>query len=115
MKNLKEIMDEYNKEIEFPFLGGTLVVSPERNIYNQIRIKYNEIADRASATFRDQLSQFKDIQELLDGTAKAFLVAMKEGLDTLSKDAISVNCYTIDTEAAVKLCILQMVIMTVTI
>lgn len=105
MKTLKEIMDEYNVEVEFPFLGNALIVSKERNIYNQLRIKYNEIADRASVTFQNQLMQFKDVKDLLDGVAKSFLVAMKEGLDEISKDAISVNCYTIDTEAAVKLCI----------
>ena len=29
MKTLKEIMDEYNVEVEFPFLGNALIVSKE--------------------------------------------------------------------------------------
>ncbi len=105
MKNLKEILDEYNKDVEFPFLGGTLIILKERNIYNQLRFKYNRIADSAKSDFSRRIEKYSDPKSLIDGIPQDFLLALKNGLDELTKDAISIDCYSLDMEAAVKHCI----------
>ncbi|MBR6985565.1 MAG: SH3 domain-containing protein [Ruminococcus sp.] len=105
MKNIKEIIVEYNKEVEFPFLGNTLIIPKERNINNQLRMKYKSIADRAKKDFAKRLKEYKDPKALIEGVAEDFLYSMKEGLDEIAKDAISVDCYTFDMEAVSKLCI----------
>lgn len=104
MKNLKEILDEYNHEVSFPFLGNTLVVSKERNVYNQLRLKYNRIANNAKADFAKRLEKYSDPKSMLDGMPKDFILALKNGFDELSKDAISIDCYSLDMEASVKHC-----------
>ena len=104
MKNLREILDEYNHEVTFPFLGNTLVVSKERNVYNQLRLKYNKIADNAKAEFAERLKKYSDPKSMLDGMLQDFLLALKSGFDELTQDAISIDCYTLDMEAAAKRC-----------
>lgn len=104
MKNLKEIIEEFGNEVEFPVLGGTLIISKERNIYNQIRIKYNALADKAVVKFKELLPQLKSVQEILDSVSKLFLTSVQESLNELSRDAISVGCYSLDMEAVTKLC-----------
>lgn len=103
METLKEIMNNYNQTVEFPFLGNTLVVSKERNIYNQLRLKYNEIANNAKAAFIKRLERYTDAVSLSKGLPEDFIYAMKAGMDELTKDAISIDCYTLDTQAIVKL------------
>jgi hypothetical protein len=105
MKNLKEIINEYNHDVEFPFLGNTLTISKERNIYNQIRMKYNEIAHRSSVDFAERLNKYDSPGLLYKGLPEDFLYAMKEGLEEVAKDAVSVDCYTLDVDAITKLCV----------
>ena len=105
MKTLKEIIDEYNYEVEFPFLGNTLTISKGRNIYNQIRIKYSEIAHRSSAVFAERLNKYDSPGLLYKGLTEDFLYAMKEGLEEVAKDAVSVDCYTLDVDAITKFCV----------
>ena len=105
MKNLKEIINEYNHDVEFPFLGNTLTISKERNIYNQIRMKYNEIAHRSSVDFAEKLNKYDSPGLLYKGLPEDFLYAMKEGLEEVAKDAVSVDCYTLDVDAITKLCV----------
>ncbi len=105
MKTLKEIIDEYNYEVEFPFLGNTLTISKGRNIYNQIRIKYSEIAHRSSVVFAERLNKYDSPGLLYKGLAEDFLYAMKEGLEEVAKDAVSVDCYTLDVDAITKFCV----------
>lgn len=104
MKTLKEIISEFNYEVEFPFLGQTFVVSKERTVNNQIRIKYGQLADNAKSIFAGRIAKYDSPEALLNGLALDFLTAMKDSFDELTKDAISVDCYTLDMEAAIKLC-----------
>lgn len=104
MKSLKDIITEHSTEAEFPFLGGSIVVSKERNVYNQLRQKYNEIADKAQSDFTKRISQYSDPNSFFKGVTTDFLYALKDGFDELTKDAISVDCYTLDMDAAAKLC-----------
>lgn len=105
MKNLREIMNEYDNEVTFPFLENNFVVTKERNIYNQLRLKYKEIANRAEVDFAKRLEKYSTPEALHKGVSYDFLYSLKEGFDEVTKDAISVDCYTFDMEAVTKLCI----------
>lgn len=105
MKNLKEILDDYNHSVEFPIMGQTLVISAERNIYNAIRHKYNQFADDSLQKFKGYLFQMKNLDELLSSAPDAFVLALEKGLDELSKDAISIGYYSLDTENIIGECV----------
>ncbi len=105
MKNLNEIMQEYDYSVEFPLLGRTLTVLPERNVYHNLRQKYNTLADDAVKKFKGYLSELKNIDEFFSSIQSAFIVSIEDGLNEVSRDAISVGCYDLDSATIVNECI----------
>lgn len=105
MNNLKEIMEKYNHIVEFPLLGRTLTVSPERNVYHNLRHKYDTLADDAMKKFKGYLSELKNIDEFFASIQSAFTVSIEDGLNEISRDAISVGCYDLDSATIVNECV----------
>ncbi len=104
MKDLKEILNEYNCEVEFPIFGETLVISGQRNIFNQLRWKYRSIANEVQGIFNDMASEITNIQDYLEQIRGVFYIALETGLKELKTDAISVGCYTLDTDTIINKC-----------
>ena len=104
MKSLKEIIDENTEPIEFPLCNRIYTISPERRVYGEIRKKYNELGHRALLEFKQCVSELRDLDELISSIPSAFLVSIDESLDELSKDAISVGCYTYDSNTILNEC-----------
>ena len=104
MEKLNEIMERYNEEKVFPFLGAELIISPERNVYLHIEKKYRELSFDARKVFTRCLNELKNLDDLYENIDAAFSMALENSLNAISADAISVGCYTMDQNAIIAIC-----------
>lgn len=104
MENLKEIITEYNYEVEFPIIGENLVISSQRNIHNQLRWKYRCIGNEAQKIFNEMALTYTNMQDYLEQIRYVFYGALEDGLKELKTDAISIGCYTLDTNGIINQC-----------
>ena len=104
MKSLKEIINEYDYDKSFPLFGETFTVSRERNIFSQIKYKYEELAGDSLDEFSRRFSNYKDIESMLSNLKTDFAYSVMNALDELKKDAISIGCYSLDDRAIISLC-----------
>jgi len=65
MKNLKTIMETHNHTVDFPFMGETFTVAANRNIYNEMRKKYQSMIPRAVEKFRTYHYRFENFEDLI--------------------------------------------------
>jgi hypothetical protein len=104
MKNLKTIMDEHNHSVDFPLFDTTLTVSAKRNVYNQLRKKYRDLAYSSESKFKGFSDQFKDLNDLLASAPGAMVLALEDALTEVSGDAISVGLNTLDPKTIIDEC-----------
>lgn len=105
METVKEILEKYDKNVEFPFLDGTYVVAADRNVYHHLKQKYLELADDAKSRFRKCLNEIKNIDDLYENVDSAFTIAMNPALNEAAGDAISLGCYTLDASGIISVCL----------
>ncbi|MDR1674351.1 MAG: hypothetical protein LBR54_02740 [Oscillospiraceae bacterium] len=104
MKSLKEIMREYNTSVSLPFLGHTLTVSAERNIYNEMCKKYSDLTITAVAKFGEFNAGFIDLNDLISTARSKFLISINEMLTEISCDAVSIGVHNLDSGAIIEDC-----------
>lgn len=105
METLKEMLEKYNEAVTFPFLGGEYTISGERNTYHHLRMKYQALADEAVQTFKKCLGELSGLDEFYANIENAFSLALENGLNEVSRDAISVECFTLDSKTIVDECV----------
>lgn len=99
--DLKTILENENHEKHFTFLGNDITVSADRNIYNAIRNKYANLAQKACEKFEQMDSEFTDIHDLVENAPNAFLTSMEDVLKEVLQDIISIDIYTVDKDSLV--------------
>ena len=104
MKNLKQVIDENNREIAFNMFDSKLVVSAERNVYNQIFSKYEKIAENIKNEFIKYLDEMSNLDEFFESVFQMFLLSLESGINEIAKDAISVGIYTYDLDTILSEC-----------
>ena len=97
MKKLNEIIQQYNYSESFPIFGNELVISPQRNVYTQLRTKYKSLADEGFLKFQRVFDNLRNIDELLSSAYKALSVAIEDSIMEVVNDSISVGVNVIDT------------------
>lgn len=117
---LKDIIENYNVSVSFPLMqqreivaqnegvpmsGRALNISAERHVHTQLRKKYDYLADAAVEKFSSYLSQLTSLEELIGSVQDMFLLSIETSLNEISRDAISVGYYSLDTESIIAECI----------
>lgn len=101
--DVKTILENENHHVNMKLLNYDFEINAERNIYNAIRKKYKALAIKSREKFLGMNAQFTDIDDLLDNTPNAFIVSIEDTLIELIQDIISVNIYSLDKDAIIKL------------
>ncbi len=99
--DLKTILETENHETHFTFLGNDITVSAQKNIYNAIRNKYADLAQKAYEKFEQIDSEFTDIHDLVENAPNAFLTSMEDVLKEVLQDIISIDIYTVDQDTLI--------------
>ena len=63
---VNELAEKYNTKIEFQMPIGVFNVSEQRNIYNSIKIKYQEIAREIRNEFAEKWDSYENPQDKAD-------------------------------------------------
>lgn len=107
MANLKQLIDANPTAVEFPLLGQTYTVSPQRIVFHKLKQKYNTLAEEAYKKFIGYMNSFSDLSDLIDSAPTALIAALEAGINEVSSDSISVGCNYMDASAVVEACIEQ--------
>lgn len=93
---IKEMLEKEYDTKEFPSPVGNVCVTKERNIYNAVRNKYQELAEEASEMFAGFYNGFKGCNDILTETRIAFQRSIAHSIDEMKKDLISIERYDLD-------------------
>jgi len=104
MKSLNEIISENQNNIEFPFLGNTLIIPTKRRVYSQVKKKYNELALIASNKYADKIRKHQNVESIINNFGSDVAASYDDIFKEIVKDAVSVDCYTLDEATVKKIC-----------
>ena len=97
--NVKELMKAYPDNLEFSTPVGKIAVSRERNLYNELRKKYVELASDAERMFYEQYQNYTGFDDLMKYGENTFKKCIYAGMVEMQKDLISLDVNHYDTES----------------
>ena len=103
MKNLKEIIETCNFEANFTLFDDIVTISKERNIMSNILNKFSVIADSSKELFEFTINEYTRIEDFFEEIFDVFITIAMDAINEVSRDAMSIGCYTYDANYVIKL------------
>lgn len=104
MESLKYIIDNYNNEENFQLFQKTLTVSAGRNVVVHLRNKYLSLAYVAKNKYCQIDNNFNSLKTLVEKSESSFISIIKEVMQEVVNDALSIGLYTLDVNTIYSEC-----------
>lgn len=92
------LIENYQEEKFFDTFAGRLKLSAERNIYNAIRLKYQQLSIKVSSQFKEKWSSYVNAEEVLDKIEDDIQFFILQGVSCVKEDLLSCKIFDKDEE-----------------
>lgn len=99
---VNELAEKYNTKIEFQMPIGVFNVPEQRNIYNSIKIKYQEIAKEIRNEFAEKWDSYENPQDKADNIENDILKCVTEGANNVKDDLFSFKIVDFDEQSIIQ-------------
>lgn len=93
---IREIIQNDNRAMEFDTNAGKICVSKERDLYNSIKKKYTKVAESVTEIFAEKYASYRNANDILMMSLDDFLSSVEVAILELKKDLISMDRYDLD-------------------
>lgn len=97
-----EIKNKYSSDVEFQMPIGILRLSDKRNVYNAIRIKYQNIAKDVESKFIKKWDSYEIAQEKVDNIENDIKEFITEGVSNVKDDLFSCKIVEYDEQTIIQ-------------
>lgn len=95
---VSDLIEKYYEEICFDTSVGRLNLMAERNAYNAIRIKYQQLSIELSSKFKEKWNTYESAEEIIDKLEDDIYDFIMQGIKYIKEDLLSCKIFDQDED-----------------